>query len=79
MSLQLQIEEMSDYLIARFTGPGAAEEVWHQYESIAERCKRANKNKLLLDFLEAHGSRTVAFRGWPATKTCGVFRDNAHA
>jgi hypothetical protein len=55
MSLQLQIEEMPDYLIARFTGPGAAEEVWRQYETIAKRCKRANKNKLLLDFLEAHG------------------------
>lgn len=55
MSLQLQIEEMPDHLVARFTGPGAPEEVWQQYESLAEHCKRANKNKLLLDFLEAHG------------------------
>jgi hypothetical protein len=62
MSLQLQIEEMPDFLIARFTGPGAAEEVWQQYESIAERCKRANKNKLLLDFLEAHGEISLVDR-----------------
>ena len=62
MSLQLQIEEMPDYLIARFTGPGAAEEVWQQYESIAEHCKRANKNKLLLDFLEAHGEISLMDR-----------------
>jgi hypothetical protein len=62
MSLQLQIEEMPDYLIARFTGPGAAEEVWRQYETIAKRCKRANKNKLLLDFLEAHGEISLVDR-----------------
>ena len=55
MCLLLQIEEMPDYIIARFTGPGAAEDVWQQYELIAYRCKRAYKNKLLLHFLEAHG------------------------
>jgi hypothetical protein len=62
MGLQLQIEEMPDYLIARFTGPGAAEEVWQQYELIAERCKRTNKNKLLLEFLEAHGEISLMDR-----------------
>jgi hypothetical protein len=50
MSLQLQTEEMPDYLAARFTGPGVAQGVWRQYTALAERCKRANKNKLLLDF-----------------------------
>jgi hypothetical protein len=62
MSLQLQIEEMPDYLIAKFIGPGAPEEVWQQYESIAERCKRANKNKLLLHFLEAHAEISLVDR-----------------
>jgi len=62
MSLQLQIEEMPDYITARFTGPGAAVEVWQQYELIAYRCKRANKNKLLLHFLEAHGELSLVDR-----------------
>jgi hypothetical protein len=62
MSLQLQIEEMPDYIAAKFTGPGAAEEVWQQYELIAYRCKRANKNKLLLHFLEAHGEISLVDR-----------------
>jgi hypothetical protein len=62
MSLQLQIEEMPNYLAARFTGPGAAEEVWRQYMSIAEHCKRASKNKLLLDFTDAHGELSLVER-----------------
>jgi hypothetical protein len=53
MSVQLQIEDMSDYLAARFTGAGATEEAWREFGLIAEHCKRTNKNKLLLDFAEA--------------------------
>jgi hypothetical protein len=60
MSLQLQIQEIPGYLAAKFTGAGTAEEVWRRYELIAERCKRANKNKLLLDFTEAHVERSLA-------------------
>jgi len=62
MSLQLQIEEMPDYLAARFTGAGVAEEAWRRFELIAERCNRANKNKLLLDFTEARGEISLADR-----------------
>ena len=54
MSIQLQIEEMPNYLQAKFTGVGAVEEVWQQFGLIAEHCKRANKNKLHLDFTEVH-------------------------
>ncbi len=53
MGIQLQIEKMPGYLAARFTGAGAIEETWLQYGLIAEHCKRANKNKLLLDFTNA--------------------------
>jgi hypothetical protein len=60
MSIQLQIEEMPDYLVARFNGAGKAEEVWRQYKLIAERCNRANKNKLLLDFTEAYVEASLA-------------------
>jgi hypothetical protein len=62
MSIQLQIEEMPDYLAARFTGAGATEEIWRRFELIAERCERANKNKLLLDIAEAYGEISVASR-----------------
>jgi hypothetical protein len=55
MSIQLQIEETPDYLTARFIGAGTVEEVWRQFELIAVRCKRANKLKLLLSVVEAHG------------------------
>ena len=58
MNVQLQIQEMPDYLVVRFTGP--AKEAWRQYELIGEHCKRANKNKLLLDFTETHGDLSFA-------------------
>jgi lipid-A-disaccharide synthase-like uncharacterized protein len=54
MSVELQIEETPNYLAARFTGAGVAEEFTRRLVLIAEHCKRANKNKLLLDFWEAH-------------------------
>jgi len=40
MSLQLQMEQKSGYLAARFIGAGEPEDVWRQFESIAEHCKR---------------------------------------
>jgi hypothetical protein len=52
MSVQLQIDEMPGYLIARFIGAGAMEEVERQFESLAEKCKSTKKNRLLLDFTE---------------------------
>src|SRR5262245_6448352 len=62
MSIQLQIEELPDYLAARFTGVGAAEEIWQRFGFVAERCKRANKNELLLDITEAEWEGTLASR-----------------
>jgi hypothetical protein len=62
MNIQPQIEEMSGYLAVRFTGTGAAEEICQQFESIAEHCKRANKNKLLLDLTDARVEMSLADR-----------------
>ena len=62
MSIRLQIEETPGYLVAKFTGAGAPEEVWGQFELIAETCKRANKNKLLLDLREADADISLAHR-----------------
>jgi hypothetical protein len=55
MSIQFQIEEMPDYLAVKLTGKGTVEDVPQPFELIAEYCKRANKNKLLLDFTGALG------------------------
>jgi hypothetical protein len=62
MSIQLQIEEMPDYLASKFTGAGVAEDIWRQFELIAEHCKRANKNKLLLDITETYGTLSLVDR-----------------
>jgi hypothetical protein len=62
MSFQLQIEETPCYLAARVTGVGTVEGSWRQFELIAENSKRANKNKLLLDFREAHAEISLAGR-----------------
>lgn len=62
MSLQLQIKEMPDYLAAKFTGMRNTQEVRRQFKLIAERCKRAHKNKLLLNVAKVHGKISVADR-----------------
>jgi len=49
MGIQLQMEQMSGYLAARFTGVGAPPEGSQQAELIAEHCKRTNNDKLLVD------------------------------
>jgi NOL1/NOP2/fmu family ribosome biogenesis protein len=59
MSLQLQMEKMPDYLAARFTGVGVAEEVWRQFKLIAEHCSRAKGDKLLIDITRAEGEVSV--------------------
>jgi hypothetical protein len=59
MSIQLQMEELPDYLAARFIGSGVAEEGWRQFGLIAECCKRANKNKLLIDITKAEGALSI--------------------
>jgi hypothetical protein len=59
MSIQLQMEQMPDYLAARFIGSGVAEEVWRQFEVIAEHCKRAKNNKLLIDITKADGKLSL--------------------
>ena len=69
MSIQFQIEEILDYLAARFTGAGTAEEAWRQFEFIAKRCKRANTNKLLLDFTDAHVELSLADRYFIVTSS----------
>jgi hypothetical protein len=60
MEVQFHIQEMPDYLAVRLTGP--AKDAWHKFGSIAEHCKRANKNKLLLDFTETYGDLSLADR-----------------
>jgi len=49
MSLQLQMEQMPGYLVARFIGEGAAGEASEQFELIAEQCRCAKNDKLLID------------------------------
>jgi hypothetical protein len=53
MSIELQMENASGYMLARFTGEGRAEEALLYFEQIAEQCIRTNNNKLLIDCTQA--------------------------
>jgi len=59
---------MPGYLAAKFTGVGATEEIWRQFELVAERCDRANKNKLLLDFVGAYADASLPNRYFMAER-----------
>jgi hypothetical protein len=62
MSFHLQLEQMPGYLIARFTGAGVPEEVWRQYELIAEHCERTKNDKLLIDTSKAEAEISIVER-----------------
>ena len=59
MSIKLQIEETPGYLIAKFSGAGAPDEVWRQFELIAEHCERTKNHKLLIDTSRAEGEISI--------------------
>src|SRR5215813_8360644 len=59
MSIKLQMEQMPDYLAARFTGMGVAKDVWRQFTAIADHCRRAKVDKLLIDISRAEGDLSV--------------------
>src|SRR5262245_14291629 len=42
-------KQMIDYLVTKLVGSSVLEEVLRQFELIAEQCKLANNNKLLID------------------------------
>jgi len=62
MSFQLQMEQMPGYLAARFNGAGAPNEVWRQFELIAEHCDRTKNRKLLIDTTGAEAKISVTDR-----------------
>ena len=62
MGLQLKVEQMPGYLAARFIGVGVAEDVWRQFNFIAEHCNRTKNNKLLIDTAEAEFKVSLAER-----------------
>jgi hypothetical protein len=62
MSIQLQMEQRPGYLAARFIGAGVVEEVWRQFESVAEHCKRTKNDKLLVDVRGAEANISLIDR-----------------
>jgi hypothetical protein len=62
MGVQLQIDEMPDYLVARFDGASTIEEAEQQFKLLAEKCKCTNKHKLLLDFMSLPTDISLAER-----------------
>jgi len=76
MSVQLQIEEMSGYLAARFIGEGAPGKAHQQFAFIAEHCKRANYKRLLIDFTARQVKVNIADRFSFGEKSQVFARDN---
>lgn len=60
--MSLRTEEMPGYLVARFTGAGVPGEAAQQFELIAEQCRRAKKNKLLIDITQYAVKASLADR-----------------
>ena len=49
MSLRVRFEKKSGYLIAKFSGSTTAPEIGSRLRSVAERCRKENFNKIVID------------------------------
>ena len=59
MSIELQMENASGYMVARFIGEGQAEEALLNFEQIVEQCTRTNNKKLLIDCTRAKSDYSI--------------------
>ena len=59
MSIKLQMENASGYMVAKFTGEGKPEEALLSFEQIVEQCKNTNNHRLLIDCTEAKTEMTI--------------------
>lgn len=62
VNFQIQMEQRSAYLAARFIGEAKPDEGSKQFESIAEHCRRTRNNKLLIDTTRLDVKLTVTTR-----------------
>ena len=75
MDFQIQMEQMSGYLAARFIGTAMPGEGLLQFESIAEHCKRTKNNKLLID-TTAFAVKISVTSGYFAGERAEIFTRN---
>jgi len=62
VNFQIQIEQGSGYLAARFIGAAEPSEGLRHFESIADHCRRTINNKLLIDITRFDVRLTVTTR-----------------
>ena len=75
MDFQIQMEQMSGYLAARFIGTAMPGEGLMQFESIAEHCKRTQNDKLLID-TTAFAVKISVTSGYFAGERAQIFSRN---
>jgi len=75
MSLQLEIEEKPDYLVATFSGTGNLYEVTRQFPSMAGECRSRSKSRLLINIAGAQMDLSVLDRYAPG-RSAAVFGRN---
>ena len=49
MTLKIKIEKRADYLVAKFSGAASLQDIGQRFESLAVRCRKEKKHKLLID------------------------------
>jgi hypothetical protein len=62
MSLRTKIIKRKEYLVANFAGQGTLDEISRQFSGLAEQCRVAKLNKLLINISALKGTLTVAAR-----------------
>jgi hypothetical protein len=72
MTLRLKIINRSEYLVANFSGLGSVDEMSQQFAVLAEQCRVAKKNRLLIDVSAIHTDPSFSER-YRAGERAAVF------
>ena len=75
MTLRLKIINRSEYLVANFSGLGSVDEMSQQFAVLAEQCRVAKKNRLLIDVSAIHTDPSFSER-YRAGERAVVFAHN---
>lgn len=74
MTVKIKIEKRVDYLVAKFSGEANLQEIGQRFESLAVRCRKERKHKLLIDVTAIKAAPTFSDR-YRAGESAVVFAE----
>jgi hypothetical protein len=74
MTIKIKIEKRAEYLVAKFSGEANLQDIGQRFESLAVRCRKEKKHKLLIDVTAIKAAPTFSDR-YRAGESAVVFAE----